>query len=219
MGVIWTCEGTRKMVKANGSTIIKLPDTAVGVLLVLAHSVKIRPGGHLTVPLECTQPVTDQMDIRIDIGFHHKNPNVYIPPSYVNNPNNQYKPKYMPLTIFNLSRVDHLYIGKDTVIAFADTLEFDTYNVEIAREEQIKEHLAKPRNWVPQGHETLPEIPPDTAFICLQQMYLDTTRSNCRIKKSLVIFARGLKSFVKSMDRHSQNIMRTSAEPSLSRWM
>ena len=152
------------MVKANGSTVIELPDSMAGVPLVLAHSIKIQPGGHLTVPLECTQPVTDRMDIRIDTSFHHRNPNVYIPPSYVNNP--EYTPKYMPLTIFNLNRVDHLCIGKDTIITFADQLEFDTYNVEIASEGQIKEHLAKPRNWVPQRHETLPEIPSDTAFIC-----------------------------------------------------
>ena len=33
----------------------------------------------------------------------------------------------MPLTLFNLSKVDHLYIGKDTVIAFADAPEFETY--------------------------------------------------------------------------------------------
>ena len=72
----------------------------------------------------------------------------------------------MPLTIFNLSKVDHLYIGRDTVIAFTDIPEFETYNVEIANEDKIKEHLAKPRNWVPQRHETLPEIPSDTAFIC-----------------------------------------------------
>ena len=134
--------------------------------MVLGHSVKIRPGGHLAVPLECTRPVTDSMDIRMDIGFHHRNPNVYIPPSFVNNPNNKYNPKYIPLTIFNLSKVDHLYIGRDTVIAFADVPEFETYNVEIASEDKIKEHLAKPRNWVPQRHETLPEIPSDTAFIC-----------------------------------------------------
>ena len=85
MGVIWTCEGTRKMVKANGSTVIELKDSAAGVPLVLAYPIKIQPGGHLTVPLECTQPVTDWMDIRIDTVFHHKNPNVHIPPSYVNN--------------------------------------------------------------------------------------------------------------------------------------
>ena len=105
------------------------------------------------------------MDIRIDTGFHHKNPNVYIPPSCINNPNNLYNPKYMPLTIFNLSTVDHLYIGKDTVIAFAEEPILDTYNMELASEDKIKEHLAKPHNWVSQRHETLPEIPHDTAFI------------------------------------------------------
>ena len=72
----------------------------------------------------------------------------------------------MPLTTFNLSKVDHLYIGRDTVIAFTNIPEFETYNVEIASENKIIEHLAKPRNWVPQRHETLPEIPPDTAFMC-----------------------------------------------------
>ena len=72
----------------------------------------------------------------------------------------------MPITIFNLSRIDHWYIGKDTIIAFADQSEFDTYIVEIASEKQIKEHLAQPQNWVPQRHETLPEIPSDTVFIC-----------------------------------------------------
>ena len=106
------------------------------------------------------------MDIRIDAGFHHRNPNVYIPPSFVNNSNNKYNPKYIPLTIFNLSKVDHLHIGKDTIVTFADAPEFETYNVEIASEDKIKEHLERPRNWVPQRHETLTEIPSDTAFIC-----------------------------------------------------
>ena len=68
--------------------------------------------------------------------------------------------------IFNLSKVDYLYIGRDTIVAFADIPEFETYNVEIASEDKIKEYLAEPRNWVPQRHKTLPEIPSDTAFIC-----------------------------------------------------
>ena len=72
----------------------------------------------------------------------------------------------MPLTIFNLSKVDHLYIGRDTVVTFAEEPTIDMQHIEVAGEEKIKEHLAKPHNWVPQRHETLPEIPPDTAFIC-----------------------------------------------------
>ena len=63
-------------------------------------------------------------------------------------------------------RLCHIYIGRDTVIAFTDVPEFKTYNVEIASKDKIKNHLAKPRNWVPKRHETLPEIPPDTVFIC-----------------------------------------------------
>ena len=110
MGIVWTHEGTQKMIWSNGSTVIELPDTTSGIPLVLARSIKIRPRGNLEVPLECTRKLTNHMDIRIDTGFHHKNPNVYIPPSCINNPNNQYNPKYMPLTIFNLSKVDHLYI-------------------------------------------------------------------------------------------------------------
>ena len=50
----------------------------------------------------------------------------------------------MPLTIFNLSTVDHLYIGKDTVIAFPEQPVLETYNIELASEDKIKEHLAKP---------------------------------------------------------------------------
>ena len=92
IGVIWTREGTQKLMHSNGKTIIELQDSTSGVPLVLGHSVKIHPGGHLTVPLECTRPVTDRMDIRMDIGFPHRNPNVYIPPSFVNNPNNRYNP-------------------------------------------------------------------------------------------------------------------------------
>ena len=158
------------------------------------------------------------MDIRIDAGFHHRNPNVYIPVSCINNPNNQYNPKYMPLTLFNLSKVNHLYIGKDTVIAFADEPAVDTYNIELASEDKIKEHLAKPCNWVPQRHETLPEILHDTAFICHQQMYQDHARCNCRIKPSPQILSRNLRSCLKNMEMPSPRTMRTSAEQNLSKW-
>ena len=59
-----------------------------------------------------------------------------------------------------------MYIGRDTVVAFADKPAVDVYHVEIVSDEKIKEHLAKPRNLVPQCHKTLPEIPSNTTFIC-----------------------------------------------------
>ena len=166
VGVIWTREGTQKLMHSNGKTIMELQDLSVCILLAMAHSVKIEPGGHRTVPLECNKKLLHQMDIRVNAGFHHSNPNVYIPPSCIDNPGNKFEPQYIPLTIFNLSKVDYLYIGRDTVVAFADEQAVNVYNVEIASVEKIKEHLAKPRTWVPQHHKTLPEIPSNTAFIC-----------------------------------------------------
>ena len=41
VGVIWTHEGTRKMIRSNRSTVMELPDTTSGIPLVLAHSIKI----------------------------------------------------------------------------------------------------------------------------------------------------------------------------------
>ena len=133
------------------------------------------------------------MDIRIDIGFHHRNPNVYIPPSYVNNPNIEYNPKYIPLTIFNLSRVDHLYVGRDTVIAFTDIPEFETYNVEIASEDKIKNIWQNQEIGCPEGMKLCLKFHLILLLFVLLQMYLDTARFNCRIRSSPMIFARGLK--------------------------
>ena len=121
----------------------------------------------------------------------------------------------MPLTIFNLSTVDHLYIGKDTVIAFAEQPVLETYNIELASEDKIKEHLAKPQNWVPQRHKTLPEIPHDTAFLCPLADVPGPLKCNCRIKTSLWILGRNSRSSVKNMEKLSQKITRTSAEQNL----
>ena len=182
MGIIWTHEGTQKMIQSNGSTVIELPDTTSGIPLVLARSIKIRPGGNLEFPLECTRKLTNHMDIRIDTGFHHKNPNVYIPPSCINNPNDQYNPKYMPLTIFNLSKVDHLYIGRDTVVTFAEKPTINTYHIEVASEEKIRKHLAKPHNWVPKDMKHYLKSHLILLLFVLQQMYQVHARCNCRIK-------------------------------------
>ena len=41
VGIIWTHEGTQKMIRSNESTVIELPDTTSGIPLVLARSIKI----------------------------------------------------------------------------------------------------------------------------------------------------------------------------------
>ena len=90
ISVIWTHEGTQKLMHSNRKTIMELQDTTASIPLAMAYSVKIEPGGHRTVPLDCNSKFEDQMDIRVDAGFHHRNPNVYIPPSCIMN---EYKGK------------------------------------------------------------------------------------------------------------------------------
>ena len=52
--VIWTRKGTQKLMHSNGKTIMELQDTTTGIPLAMAYSVKIEPGGHRTVPLDCS---------------------------------------------------------------------------------------------------------------------------------------------------------------------
>ena len=192
---------------------MELQDTTAGILLAMAYSVKIELGSHRTVPLECNSKLEDQMDIRVDTGFHHRNPNVYIPPSCINNPGNEFHPQFISLTIFNLSKVDHLYIGRDTVVSFADKPAVDVYHVEIASDEKIKEHLAKPRNWVPQHHETPPEIPSNTAFICSPADVLGHHKVHLQDKEiSVDIYQRFeelCEEYGKAFSKHNEDIGRT----------
>ena len=40
---------------------MELQDTTAGLPLAMAYSMKIEPGGHRTVPLECNSKLEDQM--------------------------------------------------------------------------------------------------------------------------------------------------------------
>ena len=192
---------------------MELQDTSTSIRLAIAYSMKIEPGGHRTIPLECSSQLEDQMDIRVDAGFHHRNPNIYIPPSCVNNPGNKFNPQFIPLTIFNLNKVDHVYIGRDTVVAFADKPAVDVYHVEIASDKKIKEHLAKPRNWVPQHHETLLEIPSNTAFICSPADVLGHHKVHLQDKEILVDvcqrFEELCEEYGETFSKHNEEIDRT----------
>ena len=218
MGVIWTREGTQRLMHSNGQTIMELPDSIAGVSLVLAYSVKIEPGGQRTVPLLCTRKLVDQMDIRINTGFHHRNPNVHIAPSCGENPENAFDPKYITITIFNLSHVDHLYIGRDTVLLLQMSQQWTYTMWNLPVKTKSRSTLLN------QGtgyHNVTKHCLKYKVTLLLSvhlQMYQATGRFISRTKKSQQTVARDLKSCMKSTARHFQSTMRTLAEPSLSRW-
>ena len=196
---------------------MELPDSTTRVLLVLAYSVKIEPGGQRTVPLECTRKLVDQMDIRIDTGFHHRNPNVHIPHSCVENPENAFDPKYITITIFNLSHVDHLCIGRDTVLLLQMSQQWMCTMWNLPVKTKSRSTLLN------QGtgyHNTTKHCLRYQVTLLLSvhlQMYQVTERFISR-KKSKEVSVDIHQRFEELCEEHSQNTMRTLAEPSLSRW-
>ena len=89
----------------------------------------------------------------------------------------------------------------------------DMYNVELASEDKIKEHLAQPRKWVPQHHEKLPEIPINTAFICSptdvpghRKVHLQDKGVSVHIHQR---FQELCKEYGQAFSRHNRDIGRT----------
>ena len=76
--------------------------------------------------------------------------------------NKETKKVCIPYCVFNLSYVNHSYIPKGRVIAFAEK-EKDEEN-EIFEVEEIGGQ-EEYRNWIPKNRETLP-VPPKSDFIC-----------------------------------------------------
>ena len=71
--------------------------------------------------------------------------------------NKETKKVCIPYCVFNLSYVNHSYIPKGKVIAFAEK-EKDEENEVFEVEEEYK-------NWIPKNKGTLP-VPPESDFIC-----------------------------------------------------
>ena len=108
------------------------------------------------------------------------------------------------------------------MVTFAEEPTIDTYHIEVAGEEKIKEHLAKPHNWVSQRHETLPEIPPNTAFLCSPADVPGPHRVQLHDKDITTDIRQKFKELCEEEELYEEKpfpkTMRTSTELSLSRW-
>ena len=87
------------------------------------------------------------------------------------------------------------------------------YNVEIASDEKIKDHLVKSRNWVPQHHKTLPEIPSNTTFMCSPADVLGHHKVHLQDREILVDvcqrFEELCEEYGEAFSKHNEDIDRT----------
>ena len=165
IGVIWTKQGSRKMIDDDNTTIMEVFEQTTDVPLSLANPIRIPPHSIVVATVECNRPLHPHMDIKGDAGFLREYPNIHVSRTYVNNPNTS--SNCIPFSFTNLS-MHSQYLGKDKVIGFAEPTTDAVEVHELADYDKIKEMMRGPRNHVShkkQAKYKLPTVPIDNAFL------------------------------------------------------
>ena len=103
IGVIWTKQGSRKMMDDDNKVIMEVYEQTKDVLLSLANSIRIPPNSVVVAAVECNHPLHPHMDIRGDAGFLRDYPNIHVARTYINTPDTSSTPNCIPFSFTNLS--------------------------------------------------------------------------------------------------------------------
>ena len=170
IGVIWTKEGSRKMVDDDCKVIMEVHKQTTDILLSLPTSIRVPPHTIMVAVVECARPLDSTMDIRADAGFLRDFPNIHVARSYINNPKESLAPNCIPFAFTNLS-MHSQYLGKNKVVGFAQPTAEDVEVHALADHDELTEIMWGPRNHIPhkqQAKYKLPNIPLDNAFLTSQ---------------------------------------------------
>ena len=165
IGVIWTKQGSRRMVDDYNTTIMEVFEQTKDVPLSLANPIRIPPHSAVVAVVECNRPLHPHMDIKGDAGFLREYPNIHVSRTYVNNLTKS--SNCIPFSFTNLS-MHSQYLGKDKVVGFAEPTTDEVEVHELADYDEIREMMRGPRNHVPrktQAKYKLPAVPIDNAFL------------------------------------------------------
>ena len=167
IGIVWTKQGSRKMIDDDGKMIMEVKEQTTDIPLSLTNPIRILPHTIAVAVVECTTPLESTMDIRADEGFLRDFPNIHVARSYVNNLQQSLAPNCIPFAFTNLSMYSQ-YLGKDKVVGFAQPIAEDVEVHALADHEEIAEMMRGPWNHIPrktQAKYKMPIIPLDNAFI------------------------------------------------------
>ena len=138
IGVIWTKQGSRKMIDDDNTTIMEVFEQTKDIPLSLANPIRIPPHSIVVAVVECNRPLHPHMDIKGDAGFLREYPNIHVSRTYVNNPNKS--SNCIPFSFTNLS-MHSQYLGKDKVVGFAEPTTDAVEVHELADYDEIKEMM------------------------------------------------------------------------------
>ena len=167
IGVIWTKQGSRKMIDDDNKVIMEVYEKMKDVPLSLANSIRVPPNSVVVAAIECNRPLQPHMDIRGDTGFLRDYLNIHVACTYINMPDTSSTSNCIPFSFTNLS-MHSQYLGKDKVVGFAQPTTEEVEVHELADYDEIKKMMRGPRNHVPhkkQAKYKLPAVPINNAFL------------------------------------------------------
>ena len=86
--------------------------------IMVAHVVRIPVRNFAMVPIKCPNMFSGKVEVCPCPEFKNKFPSLYLEPMQYNNPNSKWQ-DVIPYMIINLDYDRDIYIGKDTVMAYA----------------------------------------------------------------------------------------------------
>ena len=168
IGVVWTKQGSRKMVDDDCKVIMEVHEQTTDIPLSLTSSIRIPPHTIAVAVVEIARPLDSTMDIRADAGFLRDFPNIHVAHSYIiNNPKESLAPNCIPFAFTNLS-MHSQYLGKDKVVGFAQPTAEDVEVHTLADHDELAEMMRGSRNHIPckqQAKYKVPIIPLNNAFL------------------------------------------------------
>ena len=167
IGVIWTKQGSRKMVDDDCKVIMEVHKQTTDIPLSLTSSIQIPPHTIAVAVVECAKLLDSTMDIRADAGFLRDFPNIYVARSYINNPKESLAPNCIHFAFTNLS-MHSQYLGKDKVVGFAQPTAENVEVHALADHDELAEIMRGPQNHIPRKQQAkykLPIIPLDNVFL------------------------------------------------------
>ena len=113
----WT-DDNKRFAEYKGKVIAVASQAVMDDRIMVSRPVRIPARHFAIVPTKCPNMFTGRVEARPCQEFQNKFPNLYLEPMQYNNPNGKWS-ESIPYMIINLEHERDVYLGKDTVVAYA----------------------------------------------------------------------------------------------------
>ena len=113
----WTNDNKR-FAEYRGKVIAIASQAVMDDRIMISRPVRIPVKHFAIVPTKCPNMFTGRVEVRPCQEFQNKFPNLYVEPMQYNNPNGKWS-ENIPYMVINLEHDRDIYLGKDTIVAYA----------------------------------------------------------------------------------------------------